>query len=87
MNLIRDELLELIQQPVAQNVVPIEGDFLFQTRVVPREDIDDDKVDRYWRLFGKYPNDFAAAVNKLLPKGVRFITYNHLNNLLTYEQG
>ena len=84
MNLIRDELLELIQQPVAQDVVPVEG--TYQTRIVPRHDLDDDKVDRYWRLFGKYPNDFAAAVNKLLPKDIRFVSYNHLNNLLTYEQ-
>lgn len=84
MNLIRDELLELIQQPVAQDAVPVDG--TYQTRVVPRQDLDDDKVDRYWRLFGKYPNDFAAAVNKLLPKDIRFVSYNHLNNLLTYEQ-
>ena len=52
MNLIRDELLELIQ-PVVQDVVQVEG--TFQTRVVPRQDLDDDQVDRYWRLFGKYP--------------------------------
>ena len=52
MNLIRDELLELIQQPVTQDVVPVDG--RYQTRVVPRQDLDDDQVDRYWRLFGKY---------------------------------
>tara|TARA_B100001094_G_scaffold91549_1_gene87544 strand:- start:306 stop:563 length:258 start_codon:yes stop_codon:yes gene_type:complete len=84
MNLIRDELLELIQQPVAQDVVPVEG--TYQTRIVPRQDLDDDKVDRYWRLFRKYPNDFAAAVNRLLPKDIRFLSYNHLSNMLTYEQ-
>ena len=84
MNLIRDEMLELIQQPVAQDVVPVEG--TYQTRIVQRQDLDDDKVDRYWRLFRKYPNDFAAAVNRLLPKDIRFLSYNHLSNMLTYEQ-
>ncbi|MED5270060.1 MAG: hypothetical protein VYE26_01340 [Pseudomonadota bacterium] len=79
MNLIRDELLELIDVPT------VDEKGTYRTPVVPRADLDDDQVDRYWRLFGKYPNDFAAAVNKLLPKSKTFVTYDHLNNILTYE--
>ena len=79
MNLIRDELLELISIPT------VDKKGTYRTPVVPRADLDDDQVDRYWRLFGKYPNDFAAAVNKLLPKSKTFVTYDHLNNILTYE--
>ena len=79
MNLIRDELLELISVPT------VDKKGTYRTPVVPRAELDDDQVDRYWRLFGKYPNDFAAAVNKLLPKSKTFVTYDHLNNILTYE--
>ena len=79
MNLIRDELLELIDVPT------VDENGTYRTPVVPRADLDDDQVDRYWRLFGKYPNDFASAVNKLLPKSKTFVTYDHLNNILTYE--
>jgi len=79
MNLIRDELLELIHVPT------VDDKGTYRTPVVPRAELDDDQVDRYWRLFGKYPNDFAAAVNKLLPKSKTFVTYDHLNNILTYE--
>ena len=79
MNLIRDELLELIHVPT------VDDKGTYRTPVVPRAELDDDQVDRYWRLFGKYPNDSAAAVNKLLPKSKTFVTYDHLNNILTYE--
>ena len=80
MNLILDELKSLIEVPVIPEVRSAG-----QVRVFPKADLDYDQVQRYWRLFGKYPNDFAAAVNKLLPKSKTFVTYDHLNNILTYE--
>ena len=54
----------------------------FEIRVLPREDLDDDDVKKYWRMFSKFPNDFAAAAVSLLPKDVEFIQYDHLNNIL-----
>lgn len=54
----------------------------FEIRVLPREDLDDDGVKKYWRMFSKFPNDFAAAAVSLLPKDVEFIQYDHLNNIL-----
>lgn len=81
MNLILDELLELIEVPVIPEVRSAG-----QVRIYPKRDLDYDHEKRFWRLFGKYPNDFAAAVNKLLPDSVKFVSYDHLNNVLTYEQ-
>jgi len=81
MNLIVEDLLELIQPPC---VNPFYG--THTTNVVPRSDLDEERLEKYWRLFSKYPNDFASAVAKMLPHSVDFITYDHLKNELTYEQ-
>jgi hypothetical protein len=37
-------------------------------------------------MFKKFPNDFAAAAVSLLPKGVEFKQYDHLNNILFAEK-
>ena len=54
----------------------------WEIRVLPRENLDYDGVQKYWRLFKKFPNDFAAAAVSLLPKDVEFIQYDHLANIL-----
>ena len=51
--------------------------------VSPRADLDDDGVQRYWRAFSKFPNDFVAALNRMLPRDVEFRSYDHLSNTLT----
>ena len=55
----------------------------FTITVTPRADLDDDGVQRYWRAFSKFPNDFAAALNRMLPRDVEFGSYDHLQNKLT----
>ena len=54
----------------------------YEVRVRPHEDLDYEGVQKFWRLFSKFPNDFAAAAVSLLPKDVEFIQYDHLNNVL-----
>lgn len=54
----------------------------YEVRVLPHEDLDYEGVQKFWRLFSKFPNDFAAAAVSLLPKDVEFIQYDHLNNVL-----
>ena len=54
----------------------------WEVRVLPHEDLDYDGVEKFWRLFKKFPNDFAAAAVSLLPDDVEFIQYDHLNNIL-----
>ena len=54
----------------------------WEIRVLPHEDLDYDGVEKFWRLFKKFPNDFAAAAVSLLPDDVEFIQYDHLNNVL-----
>lgn len=54
----------------------------YEIRVKPHEDLDYDGVQKFWRLFSKFPNDFAAAAVSLLPRDVEFIQYDHLNNIL-----
>lgn len=54
----------------------------WEIRVLPREDLDYDGVQKFWHLFKKFPNDFAAAAVSLLPSDVEFIQYDHLANIL-----
>ena len=50
-------------------------------RPVPKAGLDDDGVKKFWRLFSRYPNDFAASAVKALPKDVEFVSYEQLNNV------
>ena len=54
----------------------------YEIRVLPHEDLDYDGVQKFWRLFKKFPNDFAAAAVSLLPRDVEFKEYDHLQNIL-----
>ena len=54
----------------------------YEIRVLPHEDLDYDGEQKFWRLFKKFPNDFAAAAVSLLPDDVEFIQYDHLANVL-----
>jgi len=56
---------------------------LYTMRILPNPDLDDDGMQRYWRVHKKFPNDFAGAINRMLPKDVDFISYDHLANKLT----
>ena len=37
----------------------------YEIRVLPHEDLDYDGIQKFWRLFKKFPNDFAAAAKSL----------------------
>ena len=54
----------------------------WEIRVLPHEDLDDEGIEKFWRMFKKFPNDFAAAAVSLLPKDVEFIQYDHLANII-----
>tara|TARA_B100000927_G_scaffold9224_1_gene7493 strand:- start:2 stop:253 length:252 start_codon:yes stop_codon:yes gene_type:complete len=54
----------------------------YEIRVLPHEDLDYDGIEKFWRMFKKFPNDFAAAAVSMLPKDVEFIQYDHLANVL-----
>ena len=56
---------------------------LYTLRISPNPTLDDDGMQRYWRVHKKFPNDFAGAINRMLPKDVDFISYDHLANKLT----
>lgn len=72
MNIIADHVKELVQfQP------------LTDTTLQPQpNDIDPDK---YWRYFSKFPNEFAKGLALALHPEQEFITYDHLNNILTIK--
>ena len=55
----------------------------FEIRILPREDLDYEGEQKYRRMFKKFPNDFAAALNRMLPRDVQFVSYDHLSNTLT----
>ena len=77
MNMLSEHIREYIQ-PFPNRYTRGE----FEIRVLPHEDLDYDGRLKYWRMFKKFPNDFAAAAASLLPKDVEFIQYDHLANIL-----
>jgi len=85
MSIVTDDLVDnLIQAPY---VNPFYG--THTTWIVPRTDISEEETTRYWRYHKRFPNEFAGAINKLMLKQSRsfkFIEYDHLKNILTYEQ-
>lgn len=82
MSIVTDDLVENLIQPPYVN--PFYG--THTTSVVPRTDLSEEDLTRYWRYFKRFPNEFAAAVNKLLPNTCTLVSFDHLNNVLTYEQ-
>ena len=72
MNIIADHVKELVQfQSLSDNTLQ------------PRpNDIDPDK---YWRYFSKFPNEFAKGLALALHPEQQFVTYDHLNNILTIK--
>ena len=77
MNMLAEHIREFIQ-PFPNRYTRGE----YEVRVLPHEDLDYEGVQKFLRLFSKFPNDFAAAAVSLLPKDVEFIQYDHLNNVL-----
>ena len=77
MNMLQEHIREFINPYPSRYT---RGDF--EIRVLPHEDLDDEGVEKYWRMFKKFPNDFAAAAASLLPDDVEFIQYDHLANIL-----
>lgn len=77
MNLLQDHIREFIE-PFPNRYTMGE----YEIRVLPKSTLDDDGVKKFWRLFGKFPNDFCAAAVSLLPRDVEFKQYDHLNNIL-----
>ena len=51
-------------------------------RIRPREDLEDDMVNKFWRYHGRFPNDFARAIVEILPEDKTFVSYDHLANSL-----
>ena len=72
MNIIADHVSTLVQFQQ-----------LSDTTLQPRpNDIDPDK---YWRYFSKFPNEFAKGLALALHPEQEFVTYDHLNNILTIK--
>ena len=77
--------MNMLQEHIREFVNPFPNRYTrgaWEIRVLPHEDLDYDGVQKFWRLFKKFPNDFAAAAVSLLPDDVEFIQYDHLNNIL-----
>ena len=77
--------MNMLQEHIREFINPYPNRYTrgdFEIRVLPHEDLDYDGVQKFWRLFKKFPNDFAAAAVSLLPRDVKFVQYDHLNNIL-----
>ena len=81
MNLIKGEIESLISDITWDNFV-LENDEYVTNYIPPGND----NVDAYSRLLhlrGKYPSDYAAALNSKLPEDAIFVSYDHLSLKLT----
>ena len=77
--------MNMLQEHIREFINPYPNRYTrgdFEIRVLPHEDLDYDGVQKFWRLFKKFPNDFAAAAVSLLPRDVKFVEYDHLQNIL-----
>ena len=77
--------MNMLQEHIREFINPYPNRYTrgdYEIRVLPHEDLDYDGVQKFWRLFKKFPNDFAAAAVSLLPRDVEFKEYDHLNNIL-----
>ena len=77
--------MNMLQEHIREFINPFPNRYTrgaWEIRILPHEDLDYDGVQKFWRLFKKFPNDFAAAAVSLLPDDVEFIQYDHLNNVL-----
>ena len=72
MNIVADHVKTLVQ---FQQLTP--------TTLQPQpNNIDPDK---YWRYFSKFPNEFAKGISLALHPQQQFVSYDHLNNILTIK--
>jgi len=77
--------MNMLQEHIREFINPFPNRYTrgaWEIRVLPHEDLDYDGIQKFWRLFKKFPNDFAAAAVSLLPDDVEFVQYDHLNNIL-----
>ena len=77
--------MNMLQEHIREFINPYPNRYTrgdYEIRVLPHEDLDYDGVQKFWRLFKKFPNDFAAAAVSLLPRDVKFIQYDHMQNIL-----
>ena len=77
--------MNMLQEHIREYINPYPNRYTrgnYEIRVLPHEDLDYDGEQKFWRLFKKFPNDFAAAAASLLPDDVEFIQYDHLANVL-----
>ena len=77
--------MNMLQEHIREYINPFPNRYTrgqYEIRVLPHDDLDYDGVQKFWRMFKKFPNDFAAAAVSLLPRDVKFIQYDHLNNIL-----
>ena len=77
--------MNMLQEHIREFINPYPNRYTrgdYEIRVLPHEDLDYDGEQKFWRLFKKFPNDFAAPAASLLPDDVEFIQYDHLANVL-----
>ena len=77
--------MNMLQEHIREFINPYPNRYTrgdYEIRVLPHEDLDYDGVQKFWRLFKKFPNDFAAAAASMLPRDVKFVSYDHLANVL-----
>jgi len=72
MNIVADHVKELVQ-------------FSQVTETTLRPSSNGIDNEKYWRYFSRFPNEFARGLKEALHPEQEFVTYDHLNNILTIK--
>jgi hypothetical protein len=76
MNIVADHLKSLMTlTPVSE----------YTYRPTPKDSLTYREQKLFWRYHGHFPNDFAKAIVESLPQDHKFISYDHLQNLIYVE--
>ena len=54
--------MNMLQEHIREYINPYPSRYTrgkWEIRVLPHDDLDDEGVEKYWRMFKKFPNDFA----------------------------
>jgi hypothetical protein len=76
MNIVADHLKSLLE---IHQLSPT------QYKPIPKANLSTREYRLFWRYHGHFPNDFAKAIVEALPTNTKFISYDHLHNVITVE--
>lgn len=76
MNIVVDHLKSLLE------IIQISQ---LEYKPIPKQNLTPREERLFWRYHAHFANDFARAVVESLPDNTKFVSYDHLNNIIQVE--